>query len=371
MNASSLSAKDRWQQRFASVQLSQFLLFLLIFLGAVLLCTAFLKMHVVDGYASPVFVLAVFLISRYTDGYVYGLLAALLGVVSVNYFFTFPYQEFNVTLYGYPLTFCVFLTVAIATSALTTKAKQWDNIRMENERERMHADLLRSLSHDIRTPLTSILGASSAILEEPAMPKEQRTELVTDIYNESQDLLRIVENLLSITRIRGDSPSLAIVPWDIAEVIGEAVSKFRKRYPDIPVTTALPASILYVPMEPLLISQVMGNLMENAVRHGETTSAIAISVTERPESHSLEIAVQDDGQGFADPSPENAVDHRLRPPKAFAGKDRRVDRTRDMGIGLSVCATILRAHHGTLRTENNKTGACVRFTLPLSAEEVV
>lgn len=345
-------------------QLRHLATFLGIFLGAVFLCLFFFKLHVVDGYASPVFVLAVFLISRFTDGYFYGLLAALLGVISVNYFFTYPYMEFNVTMYGYPLTFIVFLTVAIVTSAVTTKAKQWDNIRIENERERMHADLLRSISHDIRTPLTSISGASSAILEDPDLDAEAREGLVEDIHNESQNLIRIVENLLSITRISGDA-AIEIVPWDVEEVIGEAVGRFRKRFPDITVKMHMPDEILYVPMEPMLIEQVLGNLMENAVRHGSHTTKIDIAVEKRTDD--ILVSVQDDGSGFSMTGLRAAFHRDAVQSRKL--EEKRSDGTRDMGLGLSVCDTIVRAHKGVIFAQNTPAGARVSFTLPLGKEE--
>ena len=106
-----------------------------------------------DGFASPIFVLAVLLVSRLTTGYLYGLIASLLGVICVNSVFTYPYLALNFTLSGYPLSFLAFLTVSIITSTLTSQAKQQQELRVENEKEKMRANLLRSVSHDIRTPL--------------------------------------------------------------------------------------------------------------------------------------------------------------------------------------------------------------------------
>ena len=142
--------------------------------AAILLCAtgACALLHqtadTIDGFASPVYVLAVLLISRFTSGYLFGLIAAVLGVIGVNYVFTYPYMAFNFTISGYPLTMFTFLVVSLVTSTLTTKTKEQDRLRMENEKVKMRADLLRSVSHDIRTPLTSIMGATSAILENPA-----------------------------------------------------------------------------------------------------------------------------------------------------------------------------------------------------------
>lgn len=104
-----------------------------------------------DGFASPVYVLAVLLISRFTNGYLFGLIAAVLGVIGVNYVFTYPYMAFNFTISGYPLTIFTFLVVSLVTSALTTNSKEQDRLRMENEKVKMRADLLRSVSH-FQTP---------------------------------------------------------------------------------------------------------------------------------------------------------------------------------------------------------------------------
>ena len=176
--------------------------------AAILLCAtgACALLHqtadTIDGFASPVYVLAVLLISRFTSGYLFGLIAAVLGVIGVNYVFTYPYMAFNFTISGYPLTMFTFLVVSLVTSTLTTKTKEQDRLRMENEKVKMRADLLRSVSHDIRTPLTSIMGATSAILENPALSPAEQQSLLVDVRDDAQWLIRVVENLLSITRNR-------------------------------------------------------------------------------------------------------------------------------------------------------------------------
>ena len=128
----------------------------LILFVAVAFCILLQRLDPSAGFATPVFVLTVLLTSRLTTGYFWGLFSAVLGVIAVNFFFTFPYWAFNLTITGYPLSFLTFLSVSVITSALTTKTRQLDKLRMENEKIRMRADLLRSVSHDIRTPLTSI-----------------------------------------------------------------------------------------------------------------------------------------------------------------------------------------------------------------------
>lgn len=227
--------------------------------------------------ASPVYVLAVLLISRFTSGYLFGLIAAVLGVIGVNYVFTYPYMAFNFTISGYPLTMFTFLVVSLVTSTLTTKTKEQDRLRMENEKVKMRADLLRSVSHDIRTPLTSIMGATSAILENPALSPAEQQSLLVDVRDDAQWLIRVVENLLSITRIGNESAKITKEPEAAEEVLDEAVRKFRKRFPAVSVEVHVPDELLLVPMDAILIMQVLSNLMENAVFHGGTTTHIALS----------------------------------------------------------------------------------------------
>ena len=314
-----------------------------------------------DGFASPIFVLAVLLVSRLTTGYLFGLIASLLGVVCVNFVFTYPYWAVNFTLSGYPLTFLTFLVVSIMTGTLTAQAKQRERLRAENEKEKMRANLLRSVSHDIRTPLTAILGATSAVLENPEMSPEDRSILLEDVRDDAQWLIRVVENLLSITRIGSDQASIAKSPEAAEEVLGEAARKFRRRFPQVSVSVTAPESLLMVPMDPILIAQVLSNLLENAVLHGGTTTAISLSV--QKEGDFARFSVRDNGRGI----PESAL------PTLFDGTMKHSetptsDGKRNMGLGLSVCLAIVRAHGGTMEAHNLETGAEFTFCLPLNLE---
>ena len=315
-----------------------------------------------DGFASPIFVLAVLLVSRLTTGYLFGLIASLLGVVCVNFVFTYPYWAVNFTLSGYPLTFLTFLVVSIMTGTLTAQAKQRERLRAENEKEKMRANLLRSVSHDIRTPLTAILGATSAVLENPEMSPEDRSILLEDVRDDAQWLIRVVENLLSITRIGSDQASIAKSPEAAEEVLGEAARKFRRRFPQVSVSVTAPESLLMVPMDPILIAQVLSNLLENAVLHGGTTTAISLSV--QKEDGFARFSVRDNGRGI----PESAL------PTLFDGTMKHSetptsDGKRNMGLGLSVCLAIVRAHGGAMEARNLETGAEFSFRLPLNKEE--
>ena len=184
-----------------------------------------------DFHVPMLFVLAVLFISLLTDGYVYGIIASMAAVIGVNYIFTYPYFALNFTITGYPMTFLTMLAVSICVSALTTRIKKQEQIRLEVEKEKTRANLLRAISHDIRTPLTSIVGSASGILEnQKVLTQEREMELVQDIKDEAQWLIRIVENLLSVTRINGENARINTEDEVVEEIISSAVIKFNKRF---------------------------------------------------------------------------------------------------------------------------------------------
>ncbi len=316
-----------------------------------------------DGFASPVFVLAVLLISRLTNGYLFGLIASLVSVVCVNFIFTYPYWAVNFTLSGYPLSFLTFLMVSIITSTLTSQAKQQERLRAENEKEKMRANLLRSVSHDIRTPLTSIVGSTSAVLDNPGLSRDEQRTLLEDVRSEAQWLIRIVENLLSITRIGEDQAHITKEQEVAEEVLDSAVRKFRKRFPQVEVRVEAPQDLLLVPMDPVLIEQVISNLLENAVLHGKTTSRIRLSL--RAEEGFARFTVRDNGAGIPPKELPSLFDGKLR-----HGEQENPDGKRSMGLGLSVCLAIVRAHGGSLEAKNHNVGAEFTFRLPLSKEGI-
>ncbi len=334
----------------------------LILSAAFALCNLLRMADSSDGFASPVFVLAVLLISRLTTGYLFGLIASVLSVVCVNFVFTYPYWAVNFTLAGYPLTFLTFLVVSIVTGTLTAQAKQQERLRAENEKEKMRANLLRSVSHDIRTPLTSILGATSAVLENPEMSVEDRSILLDDVQDDAQWLIRVVENLLSITRIGSDQTRISKSPEAAEEVLGEAAQKFRRRFPHVRVSVSAPSELLMVPMDPILIAQVLSNLLENAVSHGGATQ---IELAVHREAELACFTVTDNGSGISEKLLPVLFDGTMKHSSTPTS-----DGKRNMGLGLSVCLAIVRAHGGTMDARNLTTiGAEFTFRLPLNQED--
>lgn len=313
-----------------------------------------------DNHVPLIFVLAVLFISRFTKGYVYGIVASVLAVFGVNFVFTQPYFKLDFTLTGYPLTFLAMLAVAICVSALTTQIKQQEQIRLEIEKEKMRGNLLRAVSHDIRTPLTSIVGSASAVLDNyDILTDDKKMELTRDIRNEAQWLIRIVENLLSVTRIHQDGASITTNLEVVEEIVGSAVQKFGKRFPDVRILVHVPDEVLLVPMDAILIEQVLVNLMENSVIHGKKTSGIEITIVR--EDKTARFTIEDDGVG---------IDADILP-VMFEGnlhqdESEKLDGGRNMGIGLSVCMSIIKAHKGNMWAQNrSEGGARMSFSLPL------
>lgn len=324
-------------------------------------CLALRGVSSSDVHVPMIFVLAVLIVSLLTNGYFYGALAALISVVGVNWAFTYPYFKVDFSIYGYPLTFMTMLAVGIAVSTLTSRVKEQERIKLESEKEKMRANLLRAISHDLRTPLTSISGSISAVLESGGrLDEQQRTELLLDAKKDADWLCRMVENLLSITRISGDEVR-EIQKEDemLEEVLSEVVLNFRKKNPDIEVSVTVPDTLLFVPMDAMLVEQLLLNLMDNAVSHGETTGRIRITASSGSEYATITVA--DNGKGI-DPK---IMNHLFDGSLQLQSKET-ADKSRSMGIGLLVCRTIVEAHGGQIRADNLPGGgAKFTFTLKL------
>lgn len=348
--------KNPLSARMFPLSLRDLLITISILLCAAGVCILLRAADTSDGFASPIFVLAVLLTSRLTTGYLFGLIASVLGVICVNFIFTYPYWAFNLTISGYPLTFLSFLAVSVITSTLTTKIKRQEQLRAENEKEKMRANLLRSVSHDIRTPLTSIVGSTSTVLENPGLSRGEQETLLEDVRSEAQWLIQTVENLLSITRM-GDGDAHIHKELEAAEeVLASVAAKFQKRFGGVRLVLTAPQEPLFVPMDAILVEQVLLNLLENAAYHGKST-CIRLSA-ERREGDAV-FTIRDNGCGIA---PE-LLPNLFSPSRQ--GQTHTSDGRRNMGIGLSVCSSIVRAHGGALAAANAREGGAVfYFTLP-------
>ena len=311
-----------------------------------------------DCHAALLFVTGVLVVARSTNGYFYGMTASLIAAVVVNYAFMEPYYRFELRGAGYPFTFVTLFSVSIVTSALTTHIKEQEEAQIEAERERLRANLLRAVSHDIRTPLSSILGATSTLLESQDLDETARRDLLLEVHKDAQWLVRVTENILSVTKFSADGVKLKLTEEVVEEIVGSAITKFRKTGGSISIQVHKPQDILLVPMEATLIEQVLLNLLENVVFHGKCATRIDIDIAEEPSRVCFHVS--DNGAGIA----EGVLPHLFD--GSYAAQDGTArDDSRNMGIGLSVCAAIVAAHGGGMSARNNPSGgATLSFWLP-------
>ena len=320
------------------------------------------RIFTTQSFSSEVFILGVFLISLGTKGYLWGILASLLSVLAENFAFTFPYFAFDFLRVESVASAVVMLIVAVATSTLTTKIKEQEKAKTESEKERVRANLLRAMSHDLRTPLTTIYGSCSAIIENyDVLSREQKRKLLGEIREDAEWLIRMVENLLSITRISSENVQVLKTPTVLEELIDSTLIKFHKRYPGQKVLVRIPEDFISIPMDPLLIEQVIINLLENAVFHAEGMTQLDFTV--QKDGKWAVFIIEDDGCGIPADRLSKIFDGGLNGTELMDG------RRNNMSIGLSVCATIIRAHGGEIQAENRREGGA-RFSFSLEMEEM-
>ena len=317
----------------------------------------------ISEHISTLFAFSVFIVSLLTDGYLYGIVSAAVSVLLINYAFTYPYFNIDFSPPENIFSALVMLIISFMTSTLTTKLKKWQALKLESEKEFMRANLLRAVSHDLRTPLTTIYGASSSIAENyEKFDDEQKKKMVADIKEDSEWLIRIIENLLSITRIDSGKVKLIKTPTVLEELIDSVILKFKKRYPSQSVELDIPDELVLIPMDAILIEQVMINILENAVHHAKGLTKLSLRVFIK--DHTAVFEISDNGCGI----------DKDRLESIFSGYNREIDSAadnhkRNAGIGLSVCSTIIKAHGGSISAENIVSGgALFRFTLDIGED---
>ncbi len=333
------------------------LIMLIALLIAVTLSIQFQKLDV-EEHITTVFVFAVFVISLLTRGYIYGIVASILSMVAINFIFTYPYFAFDFINPINLVSAVILLTIAVITSLLVTKIKYNESAKAEVEKERMRANLLRAVSHDLRTPLTTISGASALLREKSeTLDEESKNEMLKSIQEDADWLFRMVENLLSITRIDNETMKIEKSSIILDELVDSAINKFNIRHPDQRVMVEVPDDIVIIPMDSILIEQVILNLLENAVYHAHGMENLLLKVFTLGNNVYFEII--DDGCGI-DAGRLKNIFSGISEEKFDCGMNKK----RHAGIGLSVCSTIIKAHGGTISAENRKGGgALFRFSL--------
>lgn len=225
--------------------------------------------------------------------------------------------------------------------------------------EQLRANLLRTISHDLRTPLTSISGNAENLLKNNAvLPEETKGKMVSDIYDDAVWLTGLVENLLSITRM-GEGAQLQLSLQLMDEVITEALRHIGRKAESYRLVTEVSDELLPARMDARLISQVIINLVDNAIKY--TPPGSTITVRAYRDGDVIAVSVSDTGPGIDDDQKEKVFD------MFFTGEHPVADCHRSLGLGLALCKTIITAHSGTIHlTDNVPHGAIFTFTIPAS-----
>ena len=240
-------------------------------------------------------------------------------------------------------------------------AKEKEEAAIHARNEQLRANLLRAISHDLRTPLTSISGnASNLLTNGEALDGETKHRLYSDIYDDSMWLINLVENLLSVTRLEDGRMNLHISAELVEDVVAEALRHVNRKSVEHHITVEHKDELLLAKMDAKLIVQVVINIVDNAIKYTPIGSNIRI-MTERQEDKAV-IHIADDGPGIPDDVKPHIFD------MFYSGANKVADSRRSLGLGLSLCKSIVTVHGGTLTVKDNQPQGTI-FTFTLPAEE--
>ncbi|MFV0517767.1 MAG: DUF4118 domain-containing protein [Aminipila sp.] len=236
-------------------------------------------------------------------------------------------------------------------------------IEIKAQQEQLRSNLLRGISHDLRTPLTSISGNAGILMDNVGvLDEEKKKQLYEDIYDDSMWLINLVENLLSVTRIENGNMNIHTEPELIDDIFFEAFRHLDRKSIEHDINIEMDDELLMVQVDASLIVQVIINIVNNAIKYTPVKSKIVASAQKRGKQVVIEIA--DDGSGIGDESKERLFD------MFFTVENNRLDGRRGLGLGLSLCKSIIDAHGGKIYVKDNQPkGTIIGFTLKAAEVE--
>ena len=277
---------------------------------------------------------------------------SVYGVIGI------PLQKETLDSFEYSILLSVINECALAMEN-AQNAVEKEKIAVLAKNEQLRADLLRAISHDLRTPLCSISGNADMLLSNSdRLDEATKHQIYTDIYDDSEWLIGVVENLLSITRLNDGRLKFKFTDQLLDEVIAEALRHISRKHDDYKIVTDCEELVL-ARMDVRLIMQVLINLVDNAIKY--TPPGSVILIRGRKTDRGAQISVEDNGPGI----PEEMKPHVFE--MFYTGKKAIADSHRSMGLGLALCRSIVEAHNGTLMLMEHEPHGCnFTFTLPLS-----
>ena len=243
-------------------------------------------------------------------------------------------------------------------------AKEKEEAKLLAENEKLRANLLRSISHDLRTPLTAISGNAGILLSDSgSLPPDTKAQMYSDIYDDAQWLHNLVENLLAVTRIEEERMKLITQPQLVEEIVSEAMQHISRQKAAHTITVKHQNDLLLAKCDARLIVQVIINLVDNAIKYTPVGSHIVLSTKE--EDGFVVISVGDDGPGISDEEKERVFQ------RFYTGSNPIADSRRSLGLGLNLCKSIVTAHGGTIWVSDNRPqGTIFTFTVPVGEVQV-
>ena len=290
-------------------------------------------------------------------------LASFLCVLAYDYFFIEPFFSFSVSDIEYVFTLMVMLIVGQTISHLTIRVRRHIEVTQtalkETEKERFRNLLLTSVSHDLRTPLTAIMGSASSILQSgDKLSADLQHELVQNIFDESERLSHLVNNILKLIRLEAGSMALSRQRHALDEIISSVLTKLDKQLAGRPVNVSIPEHLPLVPLDNILIEQVLINLLENAIKFTPANSALDIVLEQ--DQQDIKVAVVDRGPGIQPDDADKIFD------KFYRGQKPETSGV-GLGLGLAICKGIILAHNGKIWVQpRDEGGAAFCFSLPLT-----
>ena len=314
-----------------------------------------------------IYVLGILTTAVFTKGYIYSSVLSLLSVLGYNFFFTIPRYSLQFNDKMYLVTFVLMFSVGIITSTIMHKFKkrmaqvitlnkERDKLNSDSEKDQLKVTLLRSISHDLRTPLTTIKNGAEILLQSNNISNEEKKEVLIDITTRANWTIKLVENLLALSRI--DSAELTVKKQKEAleEILPQAVRNIQGVLGERKITYDMPDKLLLIPMDATLVIQALGNVLNNAIKHTNNDGNIWIKVWDTGINSIFRIT--NDGKEISE----------LDLPHIFDMYYTTIDNNHEsgFGIGLAVCKLIISAHGGEISARNTKDGKVVfEFSLPM------
>jgi two-component system sensor histidine kinase KdpD len=291
--------------------------------------------------------------------------ASTASVVAFDVLFVAPRGRITVEDAQYLLTFAIMLVVALVISRLVhrirSQAQAHAKLEVEAETERIRSALLASISHDLRTPLAVIAGASSTLSERgERLAPEARQALATSLFDQASDLSERVSKVLQMTRLQTGAIRVDRDWSSPAEIVSSALARLESRMASHRVVVELPDDLPLLRVDASLIEQALGNLLENAAKHTPLETIVRVRV--QPRDHELVFSVEDYGGGLGDDAVSRVFE------KFQHGTTSTESATSGMGLGLAIARAIVRLHGGHAWAERVPAGGMAfRFSLPVEA----